>query len=161
MLYVVVTGFALWLILGAHDPFGYKFFYLLFLPVVAAGVRHGIDGACVGLLITQFGLIGLLHWYGYDARQFAEFQVMMLILTMTGLLVGPQAAASLRHGGGRYCDTDSSAAICGTIVPCATATSVSCPWLIAQTSQRHTARWLAVATACARASNVAPWAGCT
>jgi glucose-6-phosphate-specific signal transduction histidine kinase len=88
VLYIVITGFALWLILGAHDPFGYKFFYLLFLPVVAAGVRHGIDGACVGLLITQFGLIGLLHWYGYDARQFAEFQVMMLILTMTGLLVG-------------------------------------------------------------------------
>ena len=88
VLYIVITGFALWLILGAHDPFGYKFFYLLFLPVVAAGVRHGIDGSCVGLLITQFGLIGLLHWYGYDARQFAEFQVMMLILTMTGLLVG-------------------------------------------------------------------------
>jgi two-component system sensor kinase FixL len=87
-LYLLVTGFALWLILGARDPFGYKFFYLLFLPVVAAGVRHGIDGACAGPLITQFGLIGLLHWYGYDARQFTEFQVMMLILTMTGLLVG-------------------------------------------------------------------------
>jgi signal transduction histidine kinase len=87
-LYILVTAFALWLILGAHDPFGYKFFYLLFLPVVAAGVRHGIDGACAGLLITQFGLIGLLHWYGYDAGQFTEFQVMMLILTMTGLLVG-------------------------------------------------------------------------
>jgi two-component system, LuxR family, sensor kinase FixL len=87
-LYMIVTGIALWLILGTHDPFGYKFFYLLFLPVVAAGVRHGIDGSCVGLLITQFGLVGLLHWYGYDARQFTEFQAMMLILTMTGLLVG-------------------------------------------------------------------------
>lgn len=86
--YLLVTGFALWMILSIGDPFGYKFFYLLFLPVVAAGVRHGIDGSCVGLLITQFGLIGVLHWYGYDARQFTEFQAMMLVLTMTGLLVG-------------------------------------------------------------------------
>jgi signal transduction histidine kinase len=88
VVYVLVTGFALWMILAARDPSGYTFFYLLFLPVVAAGVRHGIDGACLGLLVTQFGLVGLLHWYGYDARQFTEFQAMMLVLTMTGLLVG-------------------------------------------------------------------------
>ena len=67
---------------------GFKFFYLLFLPVVVAAVRHGLDGACVGLALTQFGLVVLLHHYGFDVRVFTDFQVLMLVLTMTGLIVG-------------------------------------------------------------------------
>jgi C4-dicarboxylate-specific signal transduction histidine kinase len=38
--------------------------------------------------VTQFGLIGLLHLSGYDARVFTEFQMLMLVLTTTGLIVG-------------------------------------------------------------------------
>ena len=64
---------ALWLIVGDRAD-GFKLFYLLFLPVVVAAVRHGLDGACIGLAVTQLGLVGLLHDYGYDAKAFTEFQ---------------------------------------------------------------------------------------
>src|SRR6202043_1750081 len=48
----------------------------------------GIDGACFSLAVTQFSLIGLLHFSGYDASEFTEFQTLMLVLTVTGLIVG-------------------------------------------------------------------------
>ena len=67
---------------------GFRLFYLLFVPVVIAAVRHGLDGACLSLAVTQFSLIGLLHLSGYDAGEFTEFQTLMLVLTVTGLIVG-------------------------------------------------------------------------
>jgi C4-dicarboxylate-specific signal transduction histidine kinase len=55
---------------------------------VIAAVRHGLDGACFSLAAAQFGLIGFLHLSGYDAGEFTEFQTLMLVLTLTGLIVG-------------------------------------------------------------------------
>jgi two-component system, LuxR family, sensor kinase FixL len=87
-LFVLVTGLALWAIVGSDRPNDYKYFSLLFLPVVVVAVRHGIDGSCLALATTQLGLVAVLHAYGYDATTFTEFQIVMLVLTMTGLLVG-------------------------------------------------------------------------
>jgi signal transduction histidine kinase len=86
--YVALVVLSLWLILGTENAAGFKYFYLFFLPVVVAAVRHGLDGACLGLALTQLGLVGLLRHHGYDANVFTEFQVLMLILTATGLTVG-------------------------------------------------------------------------
>ena len=88
VLYIVGTGAALWAITGSGGVYGFRLFYLLFVPVVIAAVRHGLDGACLGLAVTQLGLVGLLQLYGYDARTFTEFQMLMLVLTATGLIVG-------------------------------------------------------------------------
>ena len=63
-------------------------FYVLFLPVVVAAVRHGIDGACAALTIVQLVLVSVLHFYGFDLNRFTEFQFLMLMLTLTGLVVG-------------------------------------------------------------------------
>lgn len=86
-LYLLAIGAALWAV-GNENLHGFRLFYLLFVPVVMAAVRHGLDGACFSLAVTQFGLIGLLHRSGYDAAAFTEFQAQMLVLTVTGLIVG-------------------------------------------------------------------------
>jgi len=86
--FLVFVIVALWIIIGAGTENGFKFFYLLFLPVVVAAVRHGLDGACLSLAITQIALVGLLHLHGYDAAEFTEFQTLMFVLTATGLIVG-------------------------------------------------------------------------
>jgi signal transduction histidine kinase len=88
VLYLIVIGAALWAIIGSESLHGFRLFYLLFVPVVIAAVRHGLDGACFSLAVAQFGLIGVLHFSGYDAAQFTEFQTLMLVLTVTGLIVG-------------------------------------------------------------------------
>src|SRR5262249_51714038 len=88
LLYLIVIGAALWAINGSESLHGSRLFYLLFLPVVIAAVRHGLDGASFSLAITQFGLIALLQLSGYDAAEFPQFQMQMLVLTVTGLIVG-------------------------------------------------------------------------
>src|SRR5262249_44576932 len=75
-------------VIVAAGPNGSKLFYVMFLPVVVAAVHYGLDGACIALTVTQLALVGLLHLYGYEANAFAEFQLMMLILSATGLTVG-------------------------------------------------------------------------
>jgi two-component system sensor kinase FixL len=87
-LYIAVIIALLWLIIGAQNVNGFTYFYVFFVPVVAAALRHGIDGACLSLAVTQLGLVGLLHLYSYDARVFTEFQTLMFVLTATGLIVG-------------------------------------------------------------------------
>jgi two-component system, LuxR family, sensor kinase FixL len=88
MLYLFAVGGTLWLSvsvdIGAND----KFLSLLFLPVVAAALRYGIDGSCAALAATQLGLVLLLQQSGYDTAAFTEFQVVMLALTTSGLVVG-------------------------------------------------------------------------
>ena len=87
-LFLFLIGVALWMIAGSEGAYGFRLFYLLFVPVVIAAVRHGLDGACLSLAVTQFSLIGLLHFSGYDAGEFTEFQTLLLVLTVTGLIVG-------------------------------------------------------------------------
>jgi signal transduction histidine kinase len=87
-LFAVVIVAALWPIARTENADGYTLFYLLFFPVVVAAVRHGLDGACLALAATQFGLVGLLHYHDYDWKIFTEFQVLMFVLTATGLIVG-------------------------------------------------------------------------
>jgi two-component system, LuxR family, sensor kinase FixL len=87
-LYLCIIGVALWLITGSEGTHGFRLFYLLFVPVMIAAVRHGVDGACFSLAVTQFSLIGLLHFSGYEANEFTEFQSLALVLTVTGLIVG-------------------------------------------------------------------------
>jgi two-component system sensor kinase FixL len=86
--YLILIFGSLWIIAGAGAVGGVKFFYLLFLPVVLAALRYGLDGACVALAVSQLGLVGVLQVFSADARTFTEFQILMLVLTTTGLVVG-------------------------------------------------------------------------
>ena len=116
LLFVLATGFALWMIVGSDRPNDYKYFSLLFLPVVAVAVRHGIDGSCLALAATQLGLVALLKAYGYDAGVFTEFQIVMFVLTMTGLVVGvivserQQADLAAREAAARLKESQAEAA---------------------------------------------------
>ncbi|MPZ57640.1 MAG: hypothetical protein GEU91_14295 [Rhizobiales bacterium] len=83
-----VAALLLWVIINPAIPTGFNYFYLVFVPVVVIAVRHGLDGACVALAVTQLALVALLHLYGHDAAAFTEVQMLMLVLTATGLVVG-------------------------------------------------------------------------
>ncbi len=78
----------LWIVFGVESTNEYKVFYLLFLPVVAIAVRHGIDGACLALVFTQVGMITLIQSRGLGQAAMTDFQVLLLSLTITGLLTG-------------------------------------------------------------------------
>jgi signal transduction histidine kinase len=87
-LYAAFICIALYVIVGGQGGSGLRYFYLLFVPVVLAAVRRGFDGACAALAVAQFALVGLMHYFGYDAQAFTDMQTLMLVLTGTGLIVG-------------------------------------------------------------------------
>ena len=88
---IVIAASILALLAGLHLWLGetaMRYIFVLFAPIVLAAIRHGLDGACFSLAVTQFGLILILNATGQDARTFTEVQAEMLALTLTGLIVG-------------------------------------------------------------------------
>ena len=80
--------FALLIIFGIDDARSPGFFYLLFIPVCWAAVRLGVGGAATACVVVQLVLVLTLDLLDYPPQEFRPFQVMMLALTGTGLLVG-------------------------------------------------------------------------
>jgi two-component system sensor kinase FixL len=93
--FAALTGFG-----GAKD---YRLFYFLFLPIIWAGMRLGYAGVAIALLITQISLFFTASYLGFEANDLDLFQWLMLVLSITGLLLGAvitergQAASQLRE----------------------------------------------------------------
>jgi len=84
---------ALAVIFGYKEASAFELFYLLFMPVLWVGLRHGVAGAAIALAVVQVGLgIGAEFRFGSGAYPpypgFAPLQVLMVALAITGLLVG-------------------------------------------------------------------------
>ena len=79
---------ALVLVFGFKHAHPFQFFYLLFLPVIWIAVRFGLEGAVTGLAATQAGLIGAVQITGQSAESVTSFQILMLVLSLTGLAIG-------------------------------------------------------------------------
>ncbi|AWB06668.1 histidine kinase (plasmid) [Azospirillum humicireducens] len=83
-----LIGFTLWLDFGPLASSQYEYFYLLFLPAIAVAVRHGLGGAVLASAATQAGLIAAIQATGVDTARTAHFQLLMLTLAITILLLG-------------------------------------------------------------------------
>jgi two-component system sensor kinase FixL len=79
---------ALTLVFGFAREKEFQLFYVLFLPVVWMAVRGGLEGAVVGILITQVGLIVGVELFSREVLDLTAFQVMLLVLAVTGLIAG-------------------------------------------------------------------------
>ena len=84
---------ALWVIFGLKYTDEFKFFYLLFLPLIWIAMRHGIHGATAALAFTYLGMNTILDWRGLHAITVVEFQMLMLGLAVTGLFLGMTVTA--------------------------------------------------------------------
>jgi signal transduction histidine kinase len=78
----------LWIIFGLQRAHEYQFFYLLFLPIVWVAVRHGYAAVSTALLLAHILLVTVATVMGYAAYDFIAFQMLMLVLSATGLLMG-------------------------------------------------------------------------
>lgn len=66
----------------------FKFFYLVFLPVITLAIRHGFMGATVATALASSSMIALLQMREYDPTSVTGLQVLMIVLTLTGMLLG-------------------------------------------------------------------------
>jgi len=79
---------ALALVFGLAEEQQFQLFYVLFLPIVWIAVRTGSEGVSVGILVTQLGLILGVQYFPAGASDLTAFQLLMLVLAMTGLVAG-------------------------------------------------------------------------
>jgi two-component system sensor kinase FixL len=79
---------ALALVFGLAQERQFQLFYVLFLPIIWMAVRAGFEGVSVGILVTQLGLIVGVELFRDEAHDLMAFQVLMLILAVTGLVAG-------------------------------------------------------------------------
>ena len=81
----ICLGFAA--LVGVGDKL-YYLFNLLFLPVIWVAMREGYAGVALALVTIQLTLAVITAFIGYDTTDFAILQLLMLVLSITGLLLG-------------------------------------------------------------------------
>jgi signal transduction histidine kinase len=86
---------ALWVVFEAGAGEEWKYFYVLFLPLVWVAVSHGLPGAALVLFAIQLGVHAATQAFGHATTEVVELQLVMSALAFTGLFLG--AAVSERR----------------------------------------------------------------
>lgn len=79
---------ALWTVFGMSATDEFKFFYLLFLPLIWVAMRRGMRGAVLASLAMQVGLIAAADRIAAKGLLLWELQLLMLTLALTALYLG-------------------------------------------------------------------------
>lgn len=88
LLQAVAIGLALWVVFGQMASEQFKYFYVLFLPLVWVSVRHGLIGAAMAVVLIQGGVILAVQLAGHQALTVFELQTLLLALVVTGFALG-------------------------------------------------------------------------
>lgn len=86
--YLAATGVMLWIAFGVGAAAEFKYFYVLFLPVVWAAARRGLAGAVLSAAIVQVGIICSVQLLGFSAVTVLEVQALAAALALFGFFVG-------------------------------------------------------------------------
>ncbi len=101
--YLAVTAVTLWIEFGIGATADFKYFYVLFLPVVWAAAKQGLAGAVLSTAVVQFGIIGSVQVLGVAAITVLEVQTLAAVLALVGFFIGivvdekQKVSAELRH----------------------------------------------------------------
>jgi signal transduction histidine kinase len=94
--FAVGLALALWVVFAVAPPDEDQFFYLLLLPVIWIGLRHGLPWCAIAILIEQIALVALIALLAYPASYFIEFQIFSITVAVAGLVLG--AVVTERQG---------------------------------------------------------------
>ena len=78
----------LWIVLGPRAGDNHDMFYVFFLPIIWIAVRRGLRGAASGILILDIGIVYVIRISPGEPSHFVVLQFLMLILSLTGLVLG-------------------------------------------------------------------------
>jgi signal transduction histidine kinase len=85
---LLATGAALWIAFSVGAESEFKYFYVLFLPIVWAAARQGFSGAVLIAAVIQIGIIVAVNRLGFSAISVLEIQMLTVVLAMLGFFVG-------------------------------------------------------------------------
>jgi signal transduction histidine kinase len=79
---------SLWIVFGWNLSRSYELFYLFFLPIIWIAVRRGLRGIIAAILLLNVGTMLMLSGSSQDTQRMVSLQVLMLIVSVTGLCLG-------------------------------------------------------------------------
>lgn len=85
---LVAIGLGLWTVFGLERGNHFEYAYVLFLPLIWIAMRGGLMATTWGIVATQFGLILAVQAKGLDAAAVTQFQLLMMAVAVTGLVLG-------------------------------------------------------------------------
>jgi signal transduction histidine kinase len=88
LLQVLCIVLALSMIFGPIGGEDLRLFYLLFVPIIWMGLRNGLEGVTVGLVLAQIGVVVGLLLTQEKVASVKSLQALMLVLALTGLAIG-------------------------------------------------------------------------
>ena len=86
--YAASIALAIWLVFERPAAEQFKFFYVMFLPLVWVATRFGMIGAALTAVAIQLGLFVEVQLGAYQAVTVFELQAFLIALTITGLFLG-------------------------------------------------------------------------
>ena len=86
--YVTLSLLATWVAFDLGGDSGFKFFYLLFLPIIWASARQGMAGAIISASLLQVEVIVAVQVLRYSAVTVAELQMLSLAMALIGFFIG-------------------------------------------------------------------------
>jgi signal transduction histidine kinase len=88
LVFGILLASALWIIFGIQRSNEYQFFYMVFIPVVWIAVRAGYPGVSLALPVVHLMIVSIAMAASYAVYDFIAFQMLMLALSISGLLLG-------------------------------------------------------------------------
>ena len=88
--YIVIatTLLATYVVFGLENTNEFKFFYIIFLPVIAMALLEGFAGAAITVILSDVLMLLILYIRGFEPAAAVELQVLMITLSGTGLVLG-------------------------------------------------------------------------
>ncbi len=86
----------LWYIFALESTDEFRWFYLLFVPLIALALRQGLPGATLAVTLTQLALIILMRPRDPDADTVRDLQLLLMAYAITALYLGAIISERLR-----------------------------------------------------------------
>ncbi|MGH8802898.1 MAG: MASE1 domain-containing protein [Casimicrobiaceae bacterium] len=85
---VATVATILWIAFASGLGEELQLFYAVFLPLIWVAMRRGIEGTVIANAVIQVGMMAAMDLAGYRATTAIEFQVLLLAVALTGLILG-------------------------------------------------------------------------
>lgn len=86
--YAILGALVLWIAFGLGAGGEFKYFYLLFLPIVLLAARQGLPGAAIAAFGLPTGIIAAALWMNVTAVTVFELQMLGAALAIVGFFIG-------------------------------------------------------------------------
>jgi two-component system, LuxR family, sensor kinase FixL len=87
-LFCIILVLSSIIVFGIRETDEFKFFYFIFLPVIAFSVKDGLKGAALSVFLSDALMLFILYLRSYETSTATELQFLMLSLSVTGLFLG-------------------------------------------------------------------------